>query len=70
MAQTGKTAQPTGVLYTDEPTMPDWIRENVGQWTLPARSDRTYYVQFRPFREEDGLNYLASTIQVTRKPGW
>lgn len=60
------TDQAPGVLYTDGVDLPDYLREKVGNWTIPAKAQRTYYVQFRPFREEDGLNFLASNIQITR----
>lgn len=64
------TSQAPGVLYTEgegDEGLPAYLDEHVGNWTIPAKDNRTYYVEFRPYRiEEDGNNYLASTIQITR----
>jgi hypothetical protein len=69
MASTFSTAQEPGVLYTEGTPgqeLPDYLREKVGNWTIPAKANRTYYVSFRNYYPEDGTNYLASQIQITR----
>lgn len=60
------TDQAPGVLYTDGIDLPDYLREKVGNWTIPAKAQRTYYVQYRNFYPEDGNNFLAANIQITR----
>lgn len=71
MAQTFSTAQAPGVLYTEgeagDEALPDYLREKVGNWTIPAKDNRVYYVSFRNYYPEtDGSNFLASQIQITR----
>jgi hypothetical protein len=66
---TFSTDQAPGVLYTEgegDEGLPDYLREKVGNWTIPAKDNRVYYVSYRNFYPEDGNNFLASQIQITR----